>query len=528
MGRRPRGESVAGVVKGLSLAASRMDAVAEPDAAITYCEWTLEFKNVSGMQREARAPIALPPGGVVSRLTLWINGEEREAAFGGRLEVRTAYQQVAVVQRRDPVLVTTCGPDRVLVQCFPVPPNGGTMKVRIGITAALELESLDRGHFLWPKFIERNFAITPDLNIPFGSIPRNKCPPLPKRSYGYPAGKVALHGTLAEVDLGDVTIERTPDIRRTWTPALETNQIIQQHIEEAEAQHTPRIVFVIDGSANMAGSRQEIAEAIGKMSPGGEVSVIIANDDPVKLKAVPGRADEAFLKKLSNEIRRTRFSGGRDNLPALTEAWDTASSLNGSVVIWIHDTQPVLLSSTDALLQRIERSGGGVPIYDLQIRPGPNRIAEKLDGIAHKSVPELAGSLGADLENLLRILNGKAVQYGVVREKVEADPAAESGKRVGRHIERLWARDEARKLTVARHRDDAIRLAARRQLVTPVTGAVVLETKQQYAANGLEPASPDTVPMIPEPRAMTLWILGGACLAWRHWRRKRSANRTRA
>jgi hypothetical protein len=64
--------------------------------------------------------VQLPPGGVVSRLTLWVNGEEREAAFAGRSQTRQAYQQV-VSRRRDPVLVTTAGRDRVLVQCFPVP-----------------------------------------------------------------------------------------------------------------------------------------------------------------------------------------------------------------------------------------------------------------------------------------------------------------------------------------------------------------------------------------------------------------------
>ena len=134
---------------------------------------------------------------------------------------------------------------------------------------------------------------------------------------------------------------------------------------------------------------------------------------------------------------------------------------------------------------------------------------------------------GDDLENLLRTLNGKVPQYRLAREKIAADSTGDRGKRFGRHIERLWARDEARNLAGARHRDDAIRLAARQQLVTPVTGAVVLETKQQYAANGLEPASLETVPMIPEPQTLTLWILGGACFAWRCLKRKRSASRTR-
>ena len=152
------GDAVAGRVRGLSLATSRQDGVIYPEAALAYLEWTLEFRNDSRLQREARAQIALPPGAVVSRLTLWIDGEEREAAFGGRSQVKTAYKEV-VQKRRDPVLVSTCGPDRVLVQCFPVPPDGGRMKLRLGITTPLVLTAADTGYLRWPCFAERNFTI---------------------------------------------------------------------------------------------------------------------------------------------------------------------------------------------------------------------------------------------------------------------------------------------------------------------------------------------------------------------------------
>jgi len=81
--------------------------------------------------------VLLPPGGVVSRLTLWVNGSPQEAAFSGAAKVAEAYKAVAVAQRRDPVLARWVGPDRVLVQCFPVPVNGD-MKIRLGITAPLD------------------------------------------------------------------------------------------------------------------------------------------------------------------------------------------------------------------------------------------------------------------------------------------------------------------------------------------------------------------------------------------------------
>ncbi|HKN85053.1 MAG TPA: VIT domain-containing protein, partial [Pyrinomonadaceae bacterium] len=130
------GQMVGAKLKELSLSSSKIDASADADGGVAYMQWTLVFQNDSQQQREARAEIQLPPGGVVSRLTLWVNGEEREAAFAGRSQVQQAYQQVTA-RRRDPVLVTTAGRDRVLVQCFPVPPDRGEMKIRLGITTPL-------------------------------------------------------------------------------------------------------------------------------------------------------------------------------------------------------------------------------------------------------------------------------------------------------------------------------------------------------------------------------------------------------
>jgi len=132
--------TIARKLKGLSLANSKIDARADAEGGVAYMQWTLVFRNDSDLQREARAEVQLPPGGVVSRLTLWVNGEEREAAFAGTSQVREAYQRVAIEQRRDPVLVTTSGRDRIMVQCFPVPSEGGEMKIRIGVTVPLVLE----------------------------------------------------------------------------------------------------------------------------------------------------------------------------------------------------------------------------------------------------------------------------------------------------------------------------------------------------------------------------------------------------
>ena len=263
---------VAGRVKGLSLLSSRMDSVAEPDAALVYCEWTLEFKNVSSQPREARAQIALPPGGVVSRLTLWIDGEEREAAFGGRSQTRQAYQQVAVIRRRDPVLVTTCGPDRVLAQCFPVPANGGVMKVRLGITAPLIVDSLEQGRFVWPCFLERNFGIASDfkhgLSIESSALLSSEGGALtPAKTNSHP---FLLREELADTDLGEssrsvVTVRRPPEIASVWSPSGDEGQLIRQTIRSTQATAPPRIVLLLDGSVGMQRFVTEISEALSEV-----------------------------------------------------------------------------------------------------------------------------------------------------------------------------------------------------------------------------------------------------------------------
>ncbi|HAL91611.1 MAG TPA: hypothetical protein DCM68_01125, partial [Verrucomicrobia bacterium] len=76
------GDRVAARIRGLSLAQSRLDGRVDAASGIAYLEWTMEFRNASKTAREARALIELPPGATVSRVTLWINGEPCEAAFG--------------------------------------------------------------------------------------------------------------------------------------------------------------------------------------------------------------------------------------------------------------------------------------------------------------------------------------------------------------------------------------------------------------------------------------------------------------
>ena len=89
------------------------------------------------------------------------------------------------------------------------------------------------------------------------------------------------------------------------------------------------------------------------------------------------------------------------------------------------------------------------------------------------------------------------------------------------HIARLWANERVLELMRSRgDRAEAVALATRYRLVTPVSGAVVLETKQQYDESRLTPVSQATVPTVPEPHEWALLLIACAALSWWVWRRR--------
>jgi hypothetical protein len=83
---------------------------------------------------------------------------------------------------------------------------------------------------------------------------------------------------------------------------------------------------------------------------------------------------------------------------------------------------------------------------------------------------------------------------------------------------RLWALDRLRDLARSTaDRPAAADLAIRYRLVTPLSGAVVLETAAEEKAAGLEPGDPHQVPTVPEPATLALLAIAAAALllAWR-------------
>ncbi|HEX2862673.1 MAG TPA: VIT domain-containing protein, partial [Lacunisphaera sp.] len=350
------GETVSERMKALYLTESRLDGKVEADAAVGYLEWTLVFRNDHVFQqREARALVQLPAGAVVSRLTLWINGEEREAAFGGRSQVRQAYQAV-VNQRRDPVLVTAKGPDRVLVQCFPVEPGGKEMKIRLGITLPLVPHGTDSARFALPRVLEQNFSAVPGLaHAVWIESSRELSSAQEVYRAGTPrAGRHVLRGSLTPAQFGSfssgMTVRRDALETSFWAadPRDERRVVTQEFVRQPP--RSGALSIVLDGSDGLGPVAAVLAEAVEKLPAAFAVRLQVAGAGVRACPSTDPRAAAAWL-------RQQEFVGGQDATAALGTAVD-ALGAEGGTVLWIHGAQPVTWMNPTALEQSLTRRRG--------------------------------------------------------------------------------------------------------------------------------------------------------------------------
>ncbi len=520
------GSSVAGRVMGLEMIRSRIDSRIETHGATSYTEWTMEFENKASLAREARAQIRLPAGGVVSRLTLWVNDEEREAAFASRNLTRKAYQKIAVERRRDPVLVTTSGPDQILMQCFPVPPDGGRMKIRFGITAPLDMSDLSHGRTRLPVMVERNFNLRGALKHAIWVESRSK---LTSDHTGFKTsqhddGDHILEGQLADPVLisaeSTIEVERAQASQKVFTQARKSEQSILQELSRESTQAPDSVIWVVDGSYAMTPHMSDILEALENWDSEITLQVLVASDQS------PFIAPDHTYKICSPQealsyLSLLEPSGGQDNLAALTQAWALAREQGARHVWWYHGPQPVMLGDPSSLQQQMERSRGSIQLISKGIFPVPNRILESLDSSFTRVLPHY-GNFQETWQQWLDEVTGKAEIWRFHRRTLPSSEMENTHlPQVSQHIERLWAKQEVLYLIAQREQKKAIALASEHQLVTPVTGAVVLETQEQYDEMGLTPVPFDAVPSIPEPSTWALWCVGFILMLWG---RQRSQN----
>lgn len=150
-------------VAGLSTSRSVITGVVDPQTMTASYYWTFTLKNQTNSSKEAQMNIALPNGAVVSRATLWINGKAEEAAFNTTSQVQNAYDWI-VTRNRDPLLITQTPDGNINLKASPVMPNK-EMKIRIGITAAMQMTADGQSQAGLPHVIDANLDVKCIQNV---------------------------------------------------------------------------------------------------------------------------------------------------------------------------------------------------------------------------------------------------------------------------------------------------------------------------------------------------------------------------
>jgi hypothetical protein len=514
------GTDVGSRLRGLALRSSRIDGSMDADDAVAYVEWTAEFANAARQPHEARLTFVLPPGGVVSRATLWVNGVGREAVFATREAARAVYENV-VRGQRDPLLVTTNGADQVFVQMFPVP-AGGSSKLRIGITAPLALDVAGRATLALPAIVDRNFSIDDTLRHAVwveGDA----------REVDADSGfKLDAAGTTVRrrASFTDAELVDRPRITMSRNPAAEVagSGKVVQTIRREPHEPPGSMVIVLDGSKNAAAGRTALLSAMARIPEGARVGFAVATSaaQPADLALLSLASWNAGRRRALTELLgRQEFAGGEDNLGVLNEAIAALEGEPAATLLWIHGPQPHDFGSRAALLeQTLDRSTRLPQIWLLPLSAGPNKVLQhsRLFELAHTRA--WSGDAAADVAAAFDDYFEDAPRW-TIRRTLAPDGDAIKGSQ---HIERLWALDAVESLVsqgpVARA--EAAKLSAQYQLVTPVSGAVVLETDLDYVRAGLTPPDPTLVPTIPEPSTWMLLIVACLAFAWMARRHRRA------
>jgi len=505
------GSEVGARIRGLSMQSSRMDWHVDADSALAHGEWTLEFHNRHRNAQEARCQMLLPPGACVSRLTLWINGEPHEAAFGARSQVTQAYRQTVVVERRDPVLVNMAGPDRVLTQCFPVPP-GGSMKIRLGITAPLDAQA--PAALFMPLIVERNFSIPAEAKH---AVWVQSPQPLEvagtwKDAAATQNGAWTWQAEVPQVELAKLNfgVKQAP-LPKVWTTdKLAGNEppivIVERSPAPTTDSNAKRPVFVIvDASAGLLKHAATIRGALQKLAAQAPVTIWASTD---------GEAIEVPVAEIESRLQSANFAGGRDAVSAFKAALQRLrGSTTPATIIWLHGPQPADLSGKEVIKQLLERGGKPPQIHALELEHGRNKLLEELYDVA----PVFGGLRwsGGGADELAATLQNIHVGPTTITQVSRSATPPADGKEVWDQLARHAVFREVMAVFQGRDRvpKDQAKRAAQHQLVTPYSGAVVLENQQQYERAGLKPVDAGSTPQIPtngvpEPSRMLLLALG--------------------
>jgi hypothetical protein len=469
------GESVSSISRGLSLTSSEIVGDAVPTLSLARLAWTIELQNISKYKREGRAKVALPPGSVVTGATLWLDGRRLSATISARKIARQVYRG-SLVKEDHPLLVSTCGPDQILVQCYPIKPYS-IVKIELTIVAPFQLRSFQEGAIVLPSLSEQNFGLTSQ--------------PISKFALGHVIENGKIWTCPVTAGLGQYRVEQTVG---------GINFVATQELTQADRWIPGKMIVILDGSASMAPFFPEVLKALESLPSGLPSKLVFVSDHIVSDFSTSGTPD--FKSDLA-QIASALCVGGQDDSAQLVMALYDSIQTADTAVLWIHGSQP-LGTSVQAKVRALLCARSEHPfLYDLQVSPGPEEVLNGISFAPGLEKVQRFGSVGSDLQNLFShwVQRSKILLYNRTCAREYSNMPLRNVRAYDEDIASLAAND--RILTegggdVSLVSDDSYLLASDLHLVTPISSAIVSTHRsiRERAAPGLMLSARQSLRMI--------------------------------
>jgi hypothetical protein len=393
-------------------------------------------------------------------------------------------------------LVTETAPNQVTLQAFPVP-KWGDMKVRIGITCPLQPQSKRSFNFGAPHLLSANFdyknAVTEikmesdaDANVTDSKSSKAN-------------GSHILMGNLKTEEEKNYffNVNRSADFDQITTRASHSaeDSLISERLLSTHRERLRKLAVVVEANTLLADQKKDLANWLQNLPDKIETKAIFAS----RHEAATPLAISEFNKKLET----ISLDPGSKDSAALAQAKELIGRDKYGAVLWIHGPQPVVFQEDDADLKSLmDRGARRLKIYDCQLGGAQaNEIANYMRKLDVDASPRFirvddAQSLKERLTKLEQAQFGAGDDLVVERTKLpnfHKQTVIQDFPTVSR-VSSLWAADEARKAASLGDENAAVLLGTAYRVVTPVTGAVVMEKASDYEYQNLKRNFYDVVP----------------------------------
>ncbi|RPD39648.1 XrtN system VIT domain-containing protein [Chitinophaga barathri] len=523
-----------------------------PELHLAYTEKALTVTNTERWgNQEAIYTFQLPEGGVVTSLSLWINGKEEKAILTTREKADTAYRTIVGVERRDPSVVRWQEGNRVSVRVFPVGAND-TRMFRIGVTAPLSAVNdrlqYDNITFQGPP----NRFTTEDISIALEGNADGFTPPPGFRRAGNAwerEGRYDAHWHLQ--------LDSSPIIPNTFTFNGRSFSI-----EPYKLQRSPVQTDVIYLDVNSAWSHAEFSEAVRlagtravKVPLGGQLLNVTAKNKDELFEELHSQRFSLFpLQNITDPEHALLITKNPPASPSLRD-------LEGSL---FREELAAYLANNALPKIRLMNLGGNTLSPYLRALKESRVFRYEQGGLLQLNVLLTTNTFAGDTETENRVVIDQAqaaivqtydsavvVQEAAaaIRDTVTtaAPPAAPApgkkdtpGVTAGKplsnapdHLMRIFAYNHILRetgkglITASEGQEKLVDVAREAYVVSPLSSLVVLETQHDYDRFGikdegesLKNASLQSKGAVPEPHEWALIVIALLSLTWLIYQRK--------